>query len=145
MSDEIASVAFSRDNQTAFISDWSGYIKIIKWQAGANSGDDFNLIEEPIKVGNQYTESICLTKDEKYLLVGSNELLTIFETTTREITKKFELTYTVIGINLIKDGKKAIIAETNGNLFMIDLETLEISSIAKYIQNGKEFSKIVVI
>ena len=100
-SDSICSVAFSRDNQSAFfISNICSYIRMIKWQAGTNSGDDFDFNEEPKMVGN-YCESICLTKDEKYLPVGSQRAVIVFETTTRKVTKEFGLTDVVQGISLI--------------------------------------------
>ena len=70
MSNNIYSMACSRDNQSAFISDWYGNIKIINWKADANSGDDFYFSED-FKIGTR-THSICLTKDEKYLLVASS-------------------------------------------------------------------------
>ena len=118
---------------------------MIKWQAGANSGDDFDFTEEGKKVDNKYIQSICLSKDEKYLLVGSWKLLSVFETKTGEIKKKFELSDFLPGINFIKNGKKAIIAEENGNQSILDLETLEISSIAKNITNGKDLMKITIL
>ena len=118
---------------------------MIKWLAGANSGGDFDFTEKPKKVGNDCTFSICLTKDEKYLLVGSTGLVRVFETTTREVTKEFKLTTFVSGINLIKDGKKAIIVQGNGNLSILDLETLEIKKIARNIAKGKGLSTIMVI
>ena len=68
------------------------YIKIIKWEAGANSGDEFDFSEEPKKIGRKYIKSICLTKDEKYLLVGSRYLLSVFDTKTREVIKEFKMT-----------------------------------------------------
>ena len=44
-------------------------IKIIKWQAGANSGDDFDFTEEPKNIGNSLTVSICIKKTRNtYLL-----------------------------------------------------------------------------
>ena len=48
-------MAFSHANQSCFINDSEGNIKMIKWQAGANSGDDFDFTEEPKKVGNYET------------------------------------------------------------------------------------------
>ena len=81
-------MAFSRDNQNAFISDEDGNIKMIKWQAGSNPGDYFDCTDEPKKVGDFFTYSMCLTKDEKYLLLGLNYLLIIFQTKTRKVTKK---------------------------------------------------------
>ena len=55
MTYDIQSIAFSRDNQKAFISDYGGNIKIIKWQAGANSRDEFDFTGEPKEVGNRAT------------------------------------------------------------------------------------------
>ena len=144
MSKSICSVAFLNDNQSVLISDYEGYIKMIEWQAGANSGDDFDFTEEPQEVGNYGTFSICLTKDEKYLLVGSCQLVSIFEIETRKVTKEFELTTYVITINLTKGGKTAIIAEQNGDLSIIDLETMEIKKISENIAN-KELKRIVII
>ena len=140
----IFSMAFSCDNQTAFITGEYGNVKILKWKAGANSGDDFDLTK-PKKVGGNYTVSICLTKDEKYLLLGSIQLVSVLEKATKKVTKEFKMPDTVIGINLIQDDKKVLIAEENGNLSIIDLETLEISSIAKNITKGKVLSQIIVI
>ena len=145
MSDCILSVAFSRDNQSVFISDYKGNIKRINWQAGAKSINNFDFSEEPKKVGKGFTFSICLTKDEKYLLVGSHEGLLVFETATREIIKEFQLTDVVQAITLIKDGKTAIIAEINGNLSVINIETLEIFSIANNITKNGGNECILVI
>ena len=98
---------------------------MIKWQADASSEDDFDFTEEPIQVGNfRGTESLCFSKDEKYLLVGSEKLVVVVVTETREVIKEIELTDYVKEITLIQDGNKAIIAELNGNLSILDLETL---------------------
>ena len=145
LSGSIFSVIFLKDNKTAFVCDNYGYIHKIRWQTGANSVLDFSFIEERKKVGNLGTESICLTKDEKYLLVGSEDGLSILETETRKVTKEFKLTYCVMQITLIEDGKKAFIAEYNGDLSIIDLETWEIFLIAKKVANGKGLRKIAVI
>ena len=142
---DITSVTSLRDNQRAFITDWYGNIKMIKWQTDANSRDEFDFTEELKKVGSNSTVSTCLTKDEKYLLVGSFQLVSVFETTTREVTKEFKLTTNVKTISLVKDGKRAIIAEYNGDLSILDLETMEISSIAKNITKHRGLSNIIVI
>ena len=139
MRSPIKSVAFSSDNQSAFISDDVGLIKMIKWQAGANSRDDFDFSEEPKLVGRDRTDSICLTKDEKYLLVGSSYNLSVLETETRVVIKEFLMEKWVQGISLIQDGKNAIIAQDNGDLSIIDLETLEIKEIAKEIALGMKW------
>ena len=118
---------------------------MIKQQAGANSGDGFDFKNETKKLGSFYTWSICLTKDEKYLLVGSAYYVNIVETATREVKKQLELEYNVMTINLIEHGTKAIIAQEWGDLSILDLETLEISSNAENITNGKKLKKIIVI
>ena len=141
----ISSVAFSRDNHSAFISDYEGNIKMIKWQAGADSKDNFDFDEEPTKVVGDTTSTICLTKDEKYLIVGSFQLLSILETETRKVIKEFKHMRFISGITLIKDGKTAIIAETNGTLSIIDQETLEIKKIAEKITKNGGLDKITVI
>ena len=140
----IYSLAFSRDNQSVFISNCFGYIKMIKWKAGANNKDEFDFNEEPKQMGNFGTEIICLTKDEKYLLVGSHSSLCVFETTTRKVIKEFKLSMTVIGINLIKNGTKAIIAQGNGGLSILDLETLEMTIIKNMTDNlGLEYISVI--
>ena len=134
MKHHISSMAFLHDNQGAFISDIEGNIKMVKWQAGANSEDEFDFSVELKKVGYR-TYSICLTKDDKYLLAGSNRLVSILEAETREVIKEIKLTDYVRDISLIKDYKHAMITEYNGNLCIINLETLEISSVAENITN----------
>ena len=138
-------MAFSCDNQSVFISDYHGNIKIIKWKAGANSEDEFDFTQEPKRVGDGGTYSICLTKDEKYLLVGSNASLCVFETATSEVTKQFKLKFGVRAINLIKNGNKAIITEMDGNLYILDLETLEISLIAQHVAKQDIVYHITII
>ena len=138
-------MTFSRDNLSAFISDMNGSIKMIKWQAGADSGYDFDFTEEPKRLDKLATRSICLTKDEKYLLVGSGPLLSVLETETREVTKEFKLKDGIMTINLIQDGKQAIISAKNGDLSIINLETMEIKKIAENITNGKKLNKIILI
>ena len=108
---------------------------MIKWQAGANFEDDFEFTQD-YKPTTNASCPICLTKDDKYLLVGSNKLVSVFETTTRELMTEFELSDTVAGIGLIKNDRKAIIAEDNGNLTIINLETLQKKTIVQDIFNG---------
>ena len=145
MEDNIRSMAFSCDNQSAFICDYYGSIKLIKWKTDANSGNDFYFSEDPKEVGFFPTHTICLTKDDKYLLVGSYQLVSVFETKTREVKTKFEMGDAVTALSLIKDGKQAIIAEYNSNLSILDLETMEISSIAENITNDMQLTCFSII
>ena len=145
MESGIQSVAISTDNQKAFISDHSGNIKIIKWKPEAGSIKiSGHSEEENTKVGNNLTYSICLTKDEKYLLVGSDGLVSLFETETREVTKEYIMQTCVVAIKLIKNGKKALIAEENGNLSIIDLENFEMFLVAENTVNHP-FVQIAIV
>ena len=145
LKDEIHSVAFTQDNQSAYISDLTGNIRMIKWKLNASSGHDFDLTQKSKVVGASITREICLTKDDTNLLVGSDELVSVFNTETREVTKEFKFTDVVCGIKLINYGKSVFIAEQNGDLSIIDLETMEIILSHKKITNVGEILKIVVI
>ena len=118
---------------------------MINWQADTNSEIEFDFTEEPKQVGNSLISSICLTKDEKYLLVGSYEYVRVFETATREVIKKFKLRTYVMAITLIKDGEAAIVGELNSNVSIIDLKTLKISPIAERILKGEQLNRILLI
>ena len=62
-------MAFFRDNQSVVISDLGGNIKMIKWQTGANSGDDFHIDEEPKQVYDGKNSQYVLQKTRNtYLL-----------------------------------------------------------------------------
>ena len=145
LSGPIFSVAFTQDNQRVFISDENRNIKMINWQADANSGFKFDFTQKPEKVGKGSINSICLTKDDKYLLVGSKKLVSVFETATRKVTKEFKLKNQVAAVSLTQYGKRAIIAEESGEITILDLETLEISSIAENMTGGDILNKIIVI
>ena len=145
MVNNIHSVAVSRARKGAYIVDRDGKILIIKWKADTNSWDGFDFTHESKSVGNGTYNSICLSKDEKYLLVGSWKLLSIFEAETKTVIKKFKLTTYVIAINLVNHAKKALIGEENGNLSIFDLETFKISSVAKNITKNKMLGKILVL
>ena len=145
MEDDICSIAFSRDNQSAWVSGFNGYIKMIKWQTGASSGDDFDFADKVERVGAGGTNSICLTKDEKYLLVGSSKAMSVFEIETTRVIRKIKHAYIVKAITLIKDGKDAVVAERNGSMYAIDLETLNIYPIAKNITKNKYLTSIAII
>ena len=143
LTDNICSVAFTQDNQSAFISDWEGKIKMIKWKPNANTEQDFDFTQNSTKVGNEFTLQICLTRDDKNLLVGTKGFVRVFNTETRKVTKVFKLVYHAIGIKLIGYGKNALIADYNGDLTIINLETMEISSSHQNAINGKKVRAII--
>jgi len=67
----IYSMAFTQDHSTAYMNEYYGIIKIINWKNNATCEQDFDFTENPIQVGKICTSTICLTKDDKNLLVGS--------------------------------------------------------------------------
>ena len=150
----IHSIAFSKDNQTAFISDYDGNLRKITWQEGATSWDDFDFTKELINRDMSCTKDICLSKDEKYIVQFSSRIL-ILSSTTFEVIKEIfpddptiEQTCAfayVHDVKIIQDGKKALIAFKKGMLAIFDLETLELKHIAKNITKGKQLEQILLI
>ena len=118
-------MAFTQDNQGAFISEYSGKIKMIRWKPNANTELDFDFTQKIFRVGNSSTFQICLTRDDKNLLVGSKGLVNVFNIETRNVTKEYKLDAVVRGIKFIDGGKGVLIAEDNGDLTIINLETME--------------------
>ena len=140
---DIHSMVFSRDNKTAYMVDFYGGIRIINFKANTNLEIEC-MSQKKKKVGNDNAYSICLTKDEKYLLIGSRDLISVFDTTTREVTKKINLDDFVLRISQIKDCKKAIVAYGEGNFAILDIETLEISLVESSITELRMCSILVI-
>jgi len=69
----IFSVAFSKTNNKAYVSDYYGNIMIVSWKDNAIKEEDFDSNQKAIKViDEQYgTVSIMLSSDDSELLVGS--------------------------------------------------------------------------
>lgn len=146
MTDSIFSICCSYDNKSAAVSDWSGNIKIIRWKPEAISEKDFDFDQKSKRVGRGSTEMICMgDKDDKYILVGSEASLCIYELATRRVIKEFMMTSIVMGIKMLGDGKKAAVAERNGNIYVIDIETHEMTLIAENVTSGKRLWRIAVI
>ena len=144
LSNDIWSVAFTLDYQSAFISDRSGKIKMIKWKPNYTTENYFDFTQNSIQVGNGYTFQICLTRDDKSLLVGSKGLVSILDTETRNVTKEFKMSHFVTGIKMMYGGIHVLIAETNDDLTVINLETLKMYPIHKNATNGKGLYKIAL-
>ena len=141
----IYSVAFTQDNKSAFISDTTGFIKMIKWKPNANTENDFDFTQNSIQVNKYPTFQICLTRDDKNLLFSSGKRMTVFNIESRNITKDFKLNAFVQGIKLIDGGKSVLIIEENGDLTIINLETMKMSASHKNIANDKKVLTIALI
>lgn len=141
----ILEVAFLSDNETAFVCDYNGNIQRTKLSYCADSKNKSDFTEDSTNVSKKGTRAICLTKDEKYLIVGSQETLSLYDTTTREVTKEFIVTDCVMGISLIQDGQKAIIAQYSGDLSILHLENMELEKIAENVTDNEKLFKFTVI
>lgn len=118
------SMAFTHDNLGAFICDFQGNIKLIKWKDNSNCKYDFDFSQVSTKVGSDQCMDICLTRDQKYLLAGSDYDFKIFDTSNMRKIKKFNFQSIVNGIEQIDGGRYAIISdETTQRIF--DTETLK--------------------
>ena len=111
---------------------------MIKWKPNASTEQDFDFTQKTNQVSTAYIDKICLTRDDKNLLVGSHKLVSVFNTETRNVTKKFKLNCLVSGINMIAGGKSALISEESGDLTIINLETMEMSPTHKNVINCQE-------
>jgi len=69
----IYSVAFSKTNNKAYVSDYYGNIMIVSWKDNAIKEEDFDSNQKAIKVIDEGygTCSIMLSNDDNELLVGS--------------------------------------------------------------------------
>ena len=139
LSSTIWAVAFTKDSKYAYISDFSGNLNIMCME-------NFEFIEDFIKIGANGTLTICLSNDDKKLLVVSNEMLKIFDLDNREVVKEFrESDYKKV--SLINGGESILLSGANGELTIIDFETLEIVKTfdAKHTTNYKLIIDLVVI
>ena len=80
MEDRVWSVAFTQDNRSAFVSDMEGNIKIIKWTPNASTEHDLNFDQKTKHVSKSGIGLICLTIDDKNLLVASEKMVSVFKT-----------------------------------------------------------------
>jgi len=140
----VYSVAFTQDNLSAYVNDGEGNIKKITWKANATTEDEFDLTQESKKLGGDLSYQICLTKDDKHILAGGSKKLSVFDTRNFKLTKEIKMSFYVVGIKLVNEGKSAIVAEMNGHLTVIDLETLEITESFKQ-PFGAELNQIYLV
>ena len=131
LSQTIQSVAFSRNNQSAYICDWSGKIQKITWKPNANSENDFDFTENGTQIGDNFTFSICLTRNEKYLFVGILGFVCVVDTRNMKVRKKLKMSHDLRFITLTQDGKKAILSQDNPGMSILDIETLKVHLIQK--------------
>jgi len=71
----IYSMACIPDNSGAYINDYSGAVRLIKWKENPFTEDDFDLSEEARRGPAKMTKHISLTNDSKKLFVCSKDMI----------------------------------------------------------------------
>ena len=119
MNHNIYSVAITKDNKYAYISDVTGSIKKLNI-------DTLEFTEDFKRIGRYTTNGICLANDDEILLVGSEKTVRVFDIEKREIVKEITIANRILKIILVNDNKNVLIAQENGDLAIIDVESLEL-------------------
>ena len=141
----IYSLELLKDNEYFIASDSHGFVRKIRWKADTRNKQDLELIKNYGHVGIDDTKSICLTEDEQNLLVGSLIYVRVLNLESGEVIKEFKLKAYVIGISLIDNGNKAVIAEDNGCITIIDVNKQEICETFDNLADGQKITTMKVI
>jgi len=72
-------MAFTKDNLGAYICDAHGFIKFIGWKHDAITEQDFESQNQK-RVANSGARQLCLTKEDKNLLLVFSNRLRVFDT-----------------------------------------------------------------
>ena len=76
----IESITVTKDNQNVYIIDRQGEMRRMVWKSSVfSSSYEFTEIF-PTKVGNANTTCICVTHDNRHLLIGTNVGVRVFDT-----------------------------------------------------------------
>lgn len=132
----IFSIVITQDNQQVYLSEFDGTITKL----------DLNTLEENSqKTGDYLTSYMCLSKNDKKLLIVSENIIKVFNLETLLQLGKFEMAYSVRNVVLVNDGLNAIIASENGEVINIDLEKLVVSLQIDSIRENAYLRKIAVV
>ena len=141
LSQQICSVAVSRSKNFAYISDYSGNIRRFSMK-------NFDFHKDSISLGSHSTLSICLTKDQNNLLVGSFKKIKVFNIRSESIIKELDFSALVKKIGLFGDDNKALVITEQGEIASIDCEKFEITKEYLDYQNiakgGKTISEVYI-
>jgi len=95
LNSSIYSMACIPENNGAYINDYSGAVKLIKWNQDASTKDDFDLSEEARKGPATRTKNISLTKDSKKLFVISKNMIRLCWPTLPSSTKEYAFNFQI--------------------------------------------------
>jgi len=75
------------DNQSAYICDTKGNLKLLKWKENASCEDHFDYTQEDTRLNWGQTNAMCLSQNEEELLISSGSDLIVVNTKTLSGTK----------------------------------------------------------
>ena len=127
----ICNLAFTSDNQNAYICDSMSTLIKMSWELNASSGDDF-IFSEPELELHFCIFIIRLINNDKNLLMGSIKGLSVFNFDEKQIIKTFNMNSIVKGIEVINNGINFLVIDYYGDLTIFDLNSLEICYDEKY-------------
>ena len=141
----ICSVAFTKDCLGAYISDDVGNFEMIRWISNAYSGADFKSTQNRTHFSGYHEQSLCLTKNDKNLIAVMDGTLSIVSTRTKKIIFQIKSINNILHAEIIKDGTKALIVEKYGSSYIIDLETMKLSSFNESFSLDYEIFFVVIL
>lgn len=144
LSDAIYCIAEFKKDKSLIVMTSLGYAKRIDFVSDYNCLDHFEVIRNyGAMTGGVDSRFMCLTGDEKNIIVGSDLFLRVINSETGLIVKKIKFKHEIKGIELFDDGKKVIIATSNGLMTIIDLDSMEVSEERKNIGKDNQISYII--
>ena len=132
MKDIIQSICMFKDNKNAVVTFRIGYLKKLNWdnpkrksffKFTVNYGRAFahcnpkNGYYSPAQI-----ENVCMTTDEKNMLLADRYNMILFSLSLRQEIKRFVTIFPLIrGLELFDNGKKAVLIDSKKDLIVIDL------------------------
>ena len=138
------SFTISKNKLFAYWCDYYGNIFKIIWKPNATCQEDFELVEEKALKGNE-TSHLCLTDDDKYLIIGLLNDVQVFNVDTWEVVKEHKFGNSIQAISLINNGNHVLIAVQNGDMIVIDTKNFEIIFKELEITKHHQLTKITII
>jgi len=125
-------MTFSHDNSFAFYSKDDITLTEIKYKKFYESEKKINCYQNCFVFTKNSTELInekigatSLAKNDKKLIIGLKSSAKLMSIRNRKLIRKFDVTDTVKSINLVNNGKFAVMTEKNGNMHTMNLDTLQ--------------------
>ena len=132
---KISSISVLKDSQHAYIGDENNNIGMLTWKPNPRFLKDVKFVEIR-KLKKRGIYSMCLTNDEKFLIVGAPNSVKFYNLLTDTIMYRQPVSDNVIGITLIKNGKGAQILQKKSDAKMlgynvneIDFNTMKVRSV----------------